>query len=79
MLAIRLPPLPATSSFRRGHVKYGVIPGITTADEIASDAHNSNLGFVLEHLTLSPEDMDATIINSKGFGGNNVGRCTGSV
>nr|WP_221200433.1 beta-ketoacyl synthase [Litorivivens lipolytica] len=47
----------------------GILPGIATVKEFASDIHRS-------HLSLSPEhreiDADAALLNSKGFGGNNA-------
>lgn len=50
----------------------GVIPGITTIDKVADDVHSSNLDFLLEHREVDPESIDASFINSKGFGGNNA-------
>lgn len=51
---------------------HGIIPGIDTIDEIAADVHQSNLDFLIEHREFEPTAMDATFINSKGFGGNNA-------
>ena len=50
----------------------GIIPGIVTSKNIADDVHQTNLDFLLEHREVGPEAMDATLINSKGFGGNNA-------
>lgn len=50
----------------------GVIPGIATIDHIADDVHSSNLILGSEHLEVGAEGMDAAILNSKGFGGNNA-------
>lgn len=50
----------------------GIIPGILTTHELAGDVEKDNLEFLLEHRQLDPEAMDAVIINSKGFGGNNA-------
>ncbi len=50
----------------------GIIPGILTVDEIAEDVSQSNLEFLLQHKEVGKEGMDAVIINSKGFGGNNA-------
>ena len=50
----------------------GIIPGIQTIDEIADDVHTSNLDFLLEHREVHPDSISATLINSKGFGGNNA-------
>lgn len=50
----------------------GYIPGIATIDHVAEDVHRSNLHISSEHLEVGSEGMDAAIINSKGFGGNNA-------
>ena len=50
----------------------GIIPGIVTSKNIADDVHQTNLDFLLEHREVGPEAMDATLINSKGFGGTNA-------
>ena len=50
----------------------GIIPGITTVDKIADDVHSSNLDYLLKHREVEPDSMDASFINSKGFGGNNA-------
>ena len=50
----------------------GIIPGIKTTDAIAEDVHQSQLDFLLDHREINPSDMQATFINSKGFGGNNA-------
>jgi len=52
--------------------RYGLIPGIHTTSQIAHDVHTENLDFVLQHRDVGPEGMDAVLINSKGFGGNNA-------
>ena len=49
-----------------------IIPGIKTTGAIAEDVHQSNLDFLLEHRTVDPGHLQATFINSKGFGGNNA-------
>jgi acetoacetyl-[acyl-carrier protein] synthase len=51
---------------------HGWLPGITTIDHIAADVHASHLRFPLEHMELDPKQMEAALINSKGFGGNNA-------
>ena len=51
---------------------HGVIPGITTIDEIAADVRTENLAFSSGHRELDPEQQHYAIINSKGFGGNNA-------
>ena len=50
----------------------GIIPGIKTTSAIADDVHQSQLDFLLDHRQINPSDMQATFINSKGFGGNNA-------
>jgi acetoacetyl-[acyl-carrier protein] synthase len=50
----------------------GIIPGILTVDEIADDVSHSNVDFLLRHKDVGKQSMDAVIINSKGFGGNNA-------
>lgn len=53
---------------------YGWIPGIKTIDHIADDVHQSNLKIVTDHMYVGENGSQilATIINSKGFGGNNA-------
>lgn len=50
----------------------GIIPGITSIDDIAEDVHKSNLDFPIEHREINPTDYDSVLLNSKGFGGNNA-------
>tara|TARA_B110000240_G_scaffold63170_1_gene71953 strand:- start:98 stop:1414 length:1317 start_codon:yes stop_codon:yes gene_type:complete len=50
----------------------GIIPGILTVDEIADDVAHSNVDYLLKHRDVGKQAMDAVIINSKGFGGNNA-------
>lgn len=50
----------------------GWLPGITTIDSIADDVSQENLEFLLQHKEVGAEGIDAVIINSKGFGGNNA-------
>ena len=50
----------------------GWIPGITTIGELADDVSDANLSFLLEHAEVGAGNIDATILNSKGFGGNNA-------
>ena len=50
----------------------GILPGITTIDTIAEDVHQEHLKFLLAHEEVGPNAMEATFINSKGFGGNNA-------
>ena len=50
----------------------GVIPGIKTIDSVADDVHDSNLSISAEHKEVGAEGIDVTVLNSKGFGGNNA-------
>jgi acetoacetyl-[acyl-carrier protein] synthase len=52
----------------------GFIPGIRTIDHIADDVYQSNLHFCMDHFEAGERGIDqlATLINSKGFGGNNA-------
>lgn len=54
-----------------GTWKYGLIPGISTLDQVAEDVHQSNLRFSRDHVEVDLECHRAALINSKGFGGNN--------
>ena len=51
---------------------YGVIPGITTVDQLAEDVHQTQLNFLLQHKKVAPEEKHLAFINAKGFGGNNA-------
>ncbi len=51
--------------------KHGFIPGITTIDKVADDVAQKHAEFLLEHREVDGE-MDAVVVNSKGFGGNNA-------
>ncbi len=55
-----------------GFWQEGILPGILTVDELADDVTSAGIDFQLAHKQLEPNAMDATIINSKGFGGNNA-------
>lgn len=55
-----------------GTWKYGYIPGILTTPEFASDVHQSNLKLSNQHIEVGTTGMDAVLLNSKGFGGNNA-------
>ena len=53
-----------------GTFKYGIIPGIKTIDEVASDVHQQHLS--ISNVDRHDQRMDVCFINSKGFGGNNA-------
>ncbi|NKB34221.1 MAG: beta-ketoacyl synthase [Pseudomonadales bacterium] len=55
-----------------GSFVHGILPGILTIDHIADDVTQANLDFLLTHTELGASNIDASIINSKGFGGNNA-------
>lgn len=59
-------------NFTLGTWQHGLVPGITTLDEVAEDVHQSNLRFEQEHTEVGQEGMDMAFLNSKGFGGNNA-------
>ena len=52
--------------------EYGFIPGISTTDKIADDVHASNLRFEQSAIETGVKGIDASFLNSKGFGGNNA-------
>ena len=52
--------------------EHGLIPGIKTIDHVAEDVHDSNLQITAEHTEVGREGIDVTVLNSKGFGGNNA-------
>lgn len=52
--------------------EHGWLPGITTIDHVATDVHASHLELPLQHVEVAPEETEAALINSKGFGGNNA-------
>lgn len=49
-----------------------IIPGIATIDHIADDVFDSNLLLQREHTPVAEEGIDISILNAKGFGGNNA-------
>ena len=56
-----------------GVFHHGTIPGILTINGIiADDVSQDRLDFLTEHRSMGSGNIDATIINSKGFGGNNA-------
>ena len=50
----------------------GIIPGIRTIKNIADDVHASHLNILTDHLDTCVNGMDMTLVNAKGFGGNNA-------
>lgn len=52
--------------------QYGVLPGISTLRQPATDVATEHLRFNLAHKEVGVEGMDAALVNAKGFGGNNA-------
>lgn len=52
--------------------QHGFLPGICTIHQVAADVEQKNLQFLLQHEPVGLERMQAGLINSKGFGGNNA-------
>lgn len=52
--------------------QYGIIPGIKHTKSVAHDVETEGLDFVLKHKTIDPSELDFSVLNSKGFGGNNA-------
>ncbi|MDY6983836.1 MAG: beta-ketoacyl synthase [Pseudomonadota bacterium] len=52
--------------------QHGVIPGILTTQQIADDVTTGKLDILLAHREVGTDGIDAAILNSKGFGGNNA-------
>jgi len=52
----------------------GILPGIKTMDEVASDVHQSRLRFSSKDMRFD-ELPEVAFLNSKGFGGNNATAC----
>jgi len=55
-----------------GVFEHGILPGITTIDEVAADVEREHLRLSPRPLVRSPADWDASFLNAKGFGGNNA-------
>lgn len=55
-----------------GVFAYGVLPGIATIEEVASDVEQDCLHISPRPLTRTSADWDVSFLNSKGFGGNNA-------
>ncbi|MBA6411959.1 beta-ketoacyl synthase [Parahaliea sp. F7430] len=52
--------------------QHGQIPGISTIERLADDVCSDHLDFAIEHRAIDPAQLHYTLINSKGFGGNNA-------
>jgi acetoacetyl-[acyl-carrier protein] synthase len=55
-----------------GVFAHGILPGITTIDEVAADVEQEHLRISPRPLQRSAADWDASFLNAKGFGGNNA-------
>jgi acetoacetyl-[acyl-carrier protein] synthase len=55
-----------------GVFEHGILPGITTIDEVAADVEREHLSLSPSPDARSPSDWDASFLNAKGFGGNNA-------
>jgi len=55
-----------------GVFAHGILPGIATIDEVATDVVQDGLRFSPVPLERAPADWDASFLNAKGFGGNNA-------
>ncbi|TXS92728.1 beta-ketoacyl synthase [Parahaliea maris] len=51
---------------------HGLVPGITTVEEFAEDVHRDHLSLSTSHQAVDPQALHYTLVNSKGFGGNNA-------
>lgn len=52
--------------------EHGVLPGITTIDEVADDVARDGLAFHRDHVDVDCATQHYAIVNAKGFGGNNA-------
>jgi acetoacetyl-[acyl-carrier protein] synthase len=52
--------------------EHGILPGIVTIDDVASDVHQDHLSISNQHREVDLAQQAYAIINSKGFGGNNA-------
>ncbi|MCW7552367.1 beta-ketoacyl synthase [Endozoicomonas gorgoniicola] len=50
----------------------GIIPGIRTINHLAEDVHASHLNILTDHHDAGVNGIDMTLVNAKGFGGNNA-------
>lgn len=50
----------------------GIRPGISTVETFAEDLYDSNLRLSNQHQVGQPDDFELSLLNAKGFGGNNA-------
>jgi acetoacetyl-[acyl-carrier protein] synthase len=55
-----------------GVFAHGILPGIATIDQVASDVEREHLHLSPRPLQREPADWDVAFLNAKGFGGNNA-------
>ena len=55
-----------------GVFAHGILPGIATIDQVASDVEREHLHLSPRPLQRAPADWDVAFLNAKGFGGNNA-------
>jgi len=55
-----------------GVFAHGILPGIATIDQVASDVEREHLHLSPLPLQRAPADWDVAFLNAKGFGGNNA-------
>ena len=55
-----------------GVFTHGILPGITTIDQIAEDVDSGPLAISRDHQRRDTNDCQLAFLNSKGFGGNNA-------
>jgi acetoacetyl-[acyl-carrier protein] synthase len=58
--------------FALGSLAMGLVPGIATVREFASDVHGERLALSNQHREYPADHWQGALINSKGFGGNNA-------
>ncbi|WP_116364459.1 beta-ketoacyl synthase [Parahaliea mediterranea] len=51
---------------------HGLVPGISTVEAFAEDVHRDHLALSSAHREIDPNALHYTLVNSKGFGGNNA-------
>ena len=54
-----------------GSWKNNIIPGITSTPELAENVHKENVRFLLKNKRIEDDEFDFSVLNAKGFGGNN--------
>lgn len=55
-----------------GMWQHGLVPGIHSANCIASDVYTNSLKILTQHMEIDTKNVPFAILNSKGFGGNNA-------